>query len=281
MLSASRFDAAAIQPMRHFEGRIAHAYRLAAYLTPTDGGDLVVLAVEAAGGQPNGINIPDGPDLGATCPAGARVSVDLAHARSWSSRLPADPMRISAAALRGAREAAARRAPKDGFGPLLRGDGVGDGFARAAERPIRALQSALAEGAPSAAAHAAADLVGLGVGLTPSGDDLLVGLLAGLEVVDDPARRHIAGAVVEHAMERTSLISASALSQAARGRYAERLHDVLAAIVAGEGMGIEGSIEAAMRYGATSGADTLVGLFIGLQRGLARRQRLVPAENAA
>jgi hypothetical protein len=277
MLSASRFDASALAPVPRLQARVEHVYRLAAYVTASDGGDLVVLAVDAAGGQPNGINVPDGLDLRAICPIRARVSVDLSGAKAWSSRLPAQSPHIAALALRRAREAAAIRAPKDGFGPLLTGDVYGDSFARAAQRRIRALQDALEEGTPSVG-QAAAELVGLGVGLTPSGDDLLVGLLAGLEVVADPLRGPIAAGAAVHAAERTPAISARALLHAVRGRYAQRLHEVLAAIETGDGPAIEGSVDAAMRYGATSGADTLVGLFIGLQRGVGQdEERAVTA----
>ena len=68
------------------------------------------------------------------------------------------------------------------------------------------------------------------------------------------------------------MISARALLHAVRGRYAERLHEVLVAIETGDGPAIEGSVDAAMRYGATSGADTLVGVFIGLQRGVGQSE---------
>jgi hypothetical protein len=278
MLSGLRFDASALAPVPRLQARVEHVYRLAAYLTASDGGDLVVLAVDAAGGQPNGINVPDGLDLRAICPIRARVWVDLSGATAWSSRLPAQSPRIAALALRRAREAAAIRATKDGFGPLLTSEVYGDSFARAAQRRIRALQDALEVGTPSSAGQAAAELVGLGVGLTPSGDDLLVGLLAGLEVVADPLRGAIADAVAAHAGERTPVISARALLHAVGGRYAQRLHEVLVAIETGDGPAIERSVKAAMRYGATSGADTLVGLFIGLQRGIGQgEERAVTA----
>ena len=275
LLTGSRFDAAAMAPASYFQARVEHAYRLAAYVSPTDGGDLVVLAIDAAGGQPNGISVPGTIDFRTSCPIGARVSVDLSLARPWSSRLPARSRGIGAGALRRAREAAAARAPKDGFGPLLTGGVSGDGFARAAQPRIRAIQRALVEGSAPNAMQAAAELVGLGIGLTPSGDDLLIGLLAGLEIADDPLRSAIARAVAANAAERTSAISARVLLQAASGRYAQRLHDVVAAIDTRDNALIDVSVDAAMRHGATSGADTLLGLFIGLRQARAGEAREV------
>src|SRR5207245_2508836 len=46
-----------------------------------------------------------------------------------------------------------------------------------------ALQSALIHGDEEAAQNAAWNLLGLGPGLTPAGDDMLVGLLAGFHVL--------------------------------------------------------------------------------------------------
>ena len=61
------------------------------------------------------------------------------------------------------------------------------------------------------------------------------------------------------------------LAHAARGAYAERLHDVLRAIATGTGDDLSPAIDREMAYGATSGADTLVGLFMALESSLAGR----------
>jgi hypothetical protein len=113
-------------------------------------------------------------------------------------------------------------------------------------------------------------LIGLGIGLTPSGDDYLVGLLAGLEATDHPARPALAAAIALHGPSRTTAIGAAALGHAARGAYAERLHDVLVALAGGRADDLSRTIERAMAYGATSGSDTLVGLFAGLDLAVAR-----------
>jgi hypothetical protein len=129
---------------------------------------------------------------------------------------------------------------------------------------ITRLDETLREGKVREMVEAAVGLVGLGPGLTPSGDDFLVGLLAGLEAIGHPARATIAAAVAGVAPSRTTPIGAWVLRHAARGSFPERLHDALIALARGDEAAIRDAIERAMAYGATSGADTLVGLFAGL-----------------
>lgn len=272
MLPASRFDATAGLCFPILRGRVERVYRLAAHIRPAGGGDLVVLAADDAGGQPNGINVRGVVDFRLVFRVGWPAVVDLAAAQRWSPRLPeAAKLRSPDSMWAGLRQAeleAAARAPRGGFGPLLSGEPPSDVVSAAG--CVRAARLGNVLGiAPLDAARAAVALLGLGPGLTPSGDDYLVGLLGALEVLDHPARRGIALAVTAHGAERTTELSARALSNAAHGRYPERLHDVLAAIVSNDARAIPRSIERAMRYGATSGADTIVGVFAGLRAGLA------------
>jgi hypothetical protein len=121
-------------------------------------------------------------------------------------------------------------------------------------------------------------LIGLGVGLTPSGDDFLVGLLAGLEATSHPLRQCVATTIVEQSPGRTTRIGAASLAHAARGAYAERLSDVIVALRPEYDDGspsLSTRIDRAMAFGATSGADTLVGLFAAIELSLAPSRRTV------
>ncbi len=92
-----------------------------------------------------------------------------------------------------------------------------------------------------AAAFAAAHrMVGLGPGLTPSGDDVLCGFLVTVSQLARPAAlelRALAGAlgalVVARAARATTALSATLLGHAARGEAAAEVIDLLAAVAAG------------------------------------------------
>jgi hypothetical protein len=166
-------------------------------------------------------------------------------------------------------------APNGGLAPTLSGHAAsGDPWLARAADLIDAQLEALRSGEVAAAIDPTIALIGLGIGLTPSGDDYLVGLMAGLEATDHAARPALAAAIAKHAPARTTAVGAAALDHATRGAYSERLHDVLVALAGDDRVNrvddLARPIARAMAYGATSGGDTLVGLFGALDLALAR-----------
>ena len=243
-LAATLTDPAVALPGSRLQARVEHAYRAALYVRDEASGRRVIVAIEDVGGQPGGILIRGLTDL-----RGVRgsVIVDLSTATSWSPRLPA-AARISS--------------PRD---PELSHPDAGDLLASAAVPRIAALRSALLAGEVEAAEKASVALIGLGIGLTPSGDDFLVGLLAGLEAARDPLRDPVAAAIAREAPHRTTEFGAALLEHACSGEFSERLHDVLLAIASREVAALQRATARAMAYGATSGADTLAGLSCALE----------------
>jgi hypothetical protein len=82
---------------------------------------------------------------------------------------------------------------------------------------------------PSAAHQPVPDpdrLAGRGPGLTPAGDDILCGYVAGIFLFHD--RREQAAAIAERAAVRTTRLSATLLRHAAVGELPEPAHDYLA-----------------------------------------------------
>jgi len=113
-------------------------------------------------------------------------------------------------------------------------------------------------------------LVGWGEGLTPAGDDFLVGLLAGLDVlvagveVRRCFRSALAAAVAAHT-SRTTPIAAHYLRLACAGHYNAPSVDLRAALLCQHDPDVvEGALAGALAVGATSGADTVGGLLAGL-----------------
>ncbi len=109
-----------------------------------------------------------------------------------------------------------------------------------------------------ASAPALLGLIGAGPGSTPAGDDVVVGVLAGLHA----AGRHDAAALIADALPdllaRTTSASRIYLSAAAEGRFAERVH-LLVRGLRDRDAAIAAAWSAA-RWGATSGIDLLAGI---------------------
>jgi hypothetical protein len=136
----------------------------------------------------------------------------------------------------------------------------------------------------SAIAEGAARLVGLGPGLTPSGDDFIAGYLAalwsraGFESDLDAILSPLADSLVPLFL-RTHAISRQMLNDAVQGHFAERLADVTLAIaVAGD---VVGATARALVSGHSSGADTLCGLLFGYAPDLALRALSSPPRRIA
>jgi len=235
--------------------------------------------------------------------ADRRVIVDLSEARVWPAAPTRRTVPFDEAErrIRRARELAARQAPRGGLAPLLGGFESLFGEIRrvpeAPERPhhragtpaldrrhqadpliarasaaSRALVTAWRARDPTAVHRAAVALSGLGPGLTPSGDDLLAGFLIGIERFGAPASHDCVGldaglveAVTAATTGRTTDVAVARVARAANGLIEERIEAVVAAILTGDGRDLGESVARAATWGHTSGIDTLVGLFLGLE----------------
>jgi len=145
-------------------------------------------------------------------------------------------------------------------------DGCGSALASEAGRRG---QRALARGIRSADAGAflagALALIGLGEGLTPAGDDCLVGALAVLLRFGraGPALWARAGEDIARAAERgTTEVSRAFIDHALGGEFSEPILDLLRAGSAGQA---RVAAERLRATGATSGADTLAGMVLAFE----------------
>jgi hypothetical protein len=113
-------------------------------------------------------------------------------------------------------------------------------------------------------------LAGWGEGLTPAGDDFLIGLMAGLDALarNDPRRREFRRALavaLDAVTQRTTPIAAHYLRLAAAGHYIEPLIRLRHALLCeDDGAVVDQALHSALAVGATSGADTVSGLLSGL-----------------
>ncbi|MGI9302287.1 MAG: DUF2877 domain-containing protein [Gammaproteobacteria bacterium] len=105
------------------------------------------------------------------------------------------------------------------------------------------------------------DLVGLGQGLTPSGDDFLGGVLVALHAFEyTAARKRLADKLLRYAQGRTNAISYVHLCSAAEGQGAAVLHDMMIALCTGDREKIESILPAVDAIGHSSGWDALAGI---------------------
>jgi len=133
------------------------------------------------------------------------------------------------------------------------------------------LAGAVARGHVVTAKRAASGLIGLGPGLTPSGDDALCGFLLGrrLSVSAHPAADRAIRHVASCAGESTTWFSAVHLELAAHDRFGEALLGLASALADGRWPEVEAMLVRCLDQGATSGADGILGLVAGVRSGLA------------
>lgn len=115
------------------------------------------------------------------------------------------------------------------------------------------------------------ELIGLGTGLTPSGDDLLLGFVGTMSVIS----RRVGGPEVGDLLEiierqlramkdRTTFVSGNLLIYACSGRISSPTLSVIRALLFGGPPETRLAADILLRLGASSGAEVLLGIFLAL-----------------
>jgi hypothetical protein len=144
-------------------------------------------------------------------------------------------------------------------------------FASAAYRPLRHLRNVLARsisagGVRDLDIEPVLPLIGLGGGLTPSGDDALGGAMIALHSMGcDWLRDALWSRLQAPAATATGAISYAHLWAAAQGYGHEALHGTLNALLAGRAGDMRADLAAIDAIGHTSGWDALAGAVLALQ----------------
>ncbi len=294
-------------PRANFDACVHSVFQSAANLRLARGSRLLTLLASSQADLPQGIRLdtPQGFSFErirvgeqATCRDGllsfenSSLTIELRGASRWKCDLPSlnadmtDP--AVAAAWKSVWQALSKRQALSRSdilaGDLFRPD---ETVPRKAGEAMRALVDVTRQYDLTATSVVGA-LIGLGPGLTPGGDDLLVGYLAGLwcTVRDSNERaRFIStlGKTVIRLSRQTNDISRTYLYHAARGQVSSRLAALAEAICAQHLLGrgdhraapmhstysarsdrLLDAAEAAMRVGHTSGIEAVAGLLVGL-----------------
>lgn len=245
---------------------------LSASIYLTAGAEILWLGAAGATSHPRAILCADPLDRAARLEPGAPVSVGATRVSPWRpAEVPAGRDAAAAMARGAARLGAAAWAlgAPDGLGALLVGAPPAFPLAAAAG-PARALAAACAADAPEQAAGAAQALLGLGPGLTPSGDDYVGGaffaraLLARAGACDVERWRRAAETIRAAAPRLTHPISVALLGDLLDGDGWAPLHDLARALATDAPM--ETARDAARRLtrlGHSSGWDLLAGFVAG------------------
>jgi hypothetical protein len=105
-------------------------------------------------------------------------------------------------------------------------------------------------------AAAAQQLAGLGPGLTPAGDDFVLGVMAALWLLGE---RNPLPAMAAACATRTTLLSGAFLRAAAQGQFMEGWHHLAHALDRQDEPGSRRAVRQIAAFGASSGRDSLAG----------------------
>lgn len=272
-------------------GRVIATFARSCYLA-LDDRIVTLVSAELHNGPLNVVVTPAPPfgDLSTGAPArsnGHRIQVadvweiSLDGATAWDSTL----RRIDRAArgalpnhLQALADLIAAEAPAGGLARLSvgRAGGILTPLERSALLGLRDLSTGLEWATRSQLVRGAHALAGLGPGLTPSGDDVLVGCLLALAALPDIDGTSARDAIASAIRHRTTQISTAYLDAAARGEASEAWHRLIAAMGTSDAVRVVGAARHVLAVGETSGSEMLGG-FVLASLALLR----VPAPTAA
>lgn len=208
-------------------------------------------------------------DLGILHLARNSLSIDLNNARIWhgdGGALRFDPKSSAQEEAWKTADQALRMKKQLSKSSQLPAERIEDRLAAGLDRLTRASQKFdLFQ-----AQQAAGELIGLGPGLTPSGDDILVGFMAGLSAAcaQDPAGRGFMdqfGRILTTLSAQTNEISRTYLFHAAQGKFSSHILALLQAVCLGSDKEtVLRTADLIFQAGHTSGTDTAAGLLAGL-----------------
>jgi len=129
---------------------------------------------------------------------------------------------------------------------------------------LSAFSSAVANADLSSSLSTAKKLAGLGNGLTPAGDDFILGSLHAAWVIhQQEAARGLAEEIANIAAPLTTSLSAAWIRSAAKGEAGILWHEFFNALISGNAAAVQGALYKILAVGETSGADALAG-FVGV-----------------
>ncbi|MBX9827174.1 MAG: DUF2877 domain-containing protein [Xanthobacteraceae bacterium] len=211
---------------------------------------------------------------GTTLSIGDHISFAFSDAVGWHppilSHCNEESVTRGMSALR--RHLGVRSLPSNGLAFLIAGEGQevtpNPDLAAAAKEPVErlafALASAMGAGEMSGIESSKLmPLLGLGPGLTPSGDDVIGGVMIALCLLGQARIRDVMWSQIRPVLpEVTNRISIAHLEAAAGGYGHAAIHDLVNAIFSGQIGNLDRQLDVVDAIGHTSGWDALVGVVV-------------------
>lgn len=266
-----------------FRGIIHSVFNSTLNIQNQDGDELFTIACKKLDNGPNTIIIDleslhnTGIDVkelvcisGKSMYIGKKLTISFENIRRWESKLPEYPNTIEVANrnLSFVKDYIEVHGRSGGVKIDFASDHV---FAKEVSRMIaersQHLQQALLNGSSSSALEYAQSLIGLGPGLTPSGDDFLVGFFTAINVRNSPLSSYqsFCGEVVQKAKALTNNISFMALKKASIGKVRESIIQLVSSILSGDRDELILSLNKVLHIGSSSGTDIALGLVSGME----------------
>jgi hypothetical protein len=184
------------------------------------------------------------------------LSINMASARSWNPRPDWERLRAERARL------------SDQLSQLQGAHDPREGFLTASVKHtdlrslLADLAAALAHADRSSARKIASRLAGLGTGLTPAGDDVLMGAMYAVWIIHTPEVGSVLlQEIVNAAAPLTTSLSGAWLRAAGKGEAGILWHECFHALLSEDPAQVWASLESILSVGETSGADALAGFF--------------------
>ncbi|CEG25823.1 DUF2877 domain-containing protein [Bacillus sp. B-jedd] len=267
----------------YFNGKVHSTFERTINITDSETDEMYTLATREVDNAPNTI-ITDIPGFsrfglkpgdeviteGSIMTVAQRLSVDIENVEKWSCILPEFPNDFNHVSknLSVLREHL-RILGKTG-GMLIDPDEGGffeKELSRLLETRSETLVKNLLDGKIEEAFESAEGLIGLGRGLTPSGDDFLSGVIATFNIPGCPAGDfyEFGRRVVHSALDKTNPISWWALEKSSYGQVRESIAFLIQAILYGDEETLPRYLEKVLSIGSTSGTDIGFGLLAGIE----------------
>lgn len=171
-------------------------------------------------------------------------------------------------ALQVARHVVATFSFKDGFQSFAVVGPLHGMMAHAVLPVLERVMEAIHVGDWDSMAESAVELAGVGQGLTPSGDDFLVGLIAALRFHrvsgGQGPEAQLLDSLAAEVRDRTSVFSAQNVASAAKGWVSDIVSEWLTFLHLGNSDAMVGATRRLLAYGHSSGVDTFAGMTTGL-----------------
>jgi hypothetical protein len=215
----------------------------------------------------------------------ADVQFDFSAASIWSPVMPqiVDPEDIRAffELLAWAATYVFEKANHAGLVPLLKepqslfkgfvisGNDPDQRIANLAAPYVTGLLTAMRQEDKKGLVTATSKLLGYGIGGTPSGDDLLVGMLAALQRSSRPQANRMKDQLSNTINQQlgedtTSLLSLTILRHALAGEFSEKIHEVTRQLMHPiDSETLEVCLDRLLLHGATSGSEMFLGIYLG------------------